>query len=761
MSKPPPSRGHSRSALGTGSNEQLTIFEDELNFAPGFNRAPMPSVSAQHGHERALQEANANKSFYPPTGSMKLSSPSKANRRPRTSLGTSHNSQLNRPRMPPPPSNGQVTDSMQKGGPVWSVFKTHGSHDKENAQQSTQPTHCDASSSASTGQCQPKSSGKRTLLEAAHIESDPRPEKKQKTKVIPYTEYDENGKEIKPRMSYAQMISRAILESPDKRLTLNQIYNWIDEHFTYFKNGEGGWQNSIRHNLSLNKSFTKKDRAKDDPGKGGNWMIVPGCEEQFLNPPKDTRKKPATPGANVQVMSMAPRPEIKQDTRQQMHYYDSIPQLPALPPQSAAFQLSNASYIPSAPSGPAQSIPEISSDATIPLSDNVCGEDDEDENQVTGTPRQIRSGSPMPQTIQSSPPVPSFTTQHAATPSRSQSATLKPRVAGQKRKHASMDASNTLADSGYLSSMSSSVPRQYGTRDSSSVLKRVRNVKGPRAEEAIQLLRNSSSPYDHNQSPTRMRPRSYTQPQSSSPLRDVKHRQMAPPVTPMPANVATAPQVASASPTANLEAHRRFIAQMCASPESRQDSLAAGFPLIMQNSPGLDYTFPFAQVFDADLWTQPQPDMSYGTLGPSDSILVNYNGSPVKRRTKNLQASLGSAGSPASAHKRSVTSAPALPYLSPHVGPYQSPSKLLEGLSSSPSKTFLQPQMNDENDILGFATAIPEWDAPASDVGFDFSTHDYSNYDITAGFAKIGGNTNAASTARATRPGLGRSHTIR
>jgi hypothetical protein len=92
----------------------------------------------------------------------------------------------------------------------------------------------------------------------------------------------DSAKDLKPPHSYAAMIGQAILNGPEENATLSQIYEYIKTHYAYFRHSGNGWQNSVRHNLSLSKSFEKIPRRTDEPGKGMKWQIVPEMREDFL-----------------------------------------------------------------------------------------------------------------------------------------------------------------------------------------------------------------------------------------------------------------------------------------------------------------------------------------------------------------------------------------------------------------------------------------------------------------------------------------------
>ncbi|KAF0042273.1 hypothetical protein F2P81_005805 [Scophthalmus maximus] len=105
----------------------------------------------------------------------------------------------------------------------------------------------------------------------------------------------------KPNQSYIALISKAILASEQKKLLLCDIYQWIMDHYPYFKSklqksnvaaifrwsdilGTGfavglttsifllqqdkNWRNSVRHNLSLNDCFIKAGRSDNERSVG-------------------------------------------------------------------------------------------------------------------------------------------------------------------------------------------------------------------------------------------------------------------------------------------------------------------------------------------------------------------------------------------------------------------------------------------------------------------------------------------------------------
>ncbi|XP_059588561.1 forkhead box protein P3 isoform X1 [Alligator mississippiensis] len=75
----------------------------------------------------------------------------------------------------------------------------------------------------------------------------------------------------RPPFTYAALIRWAIMESPERQLTLNEIYHWFSRSFGYFRHNTATWKNAVRHNLSLHKCFVRVENVK-----GAVWTVDEG-----------------------------------------------------------------------------------------------------------------------------------------------------------------------------------------------------------------------------------------------------------------------------------------------------------------------------------------------------------------------------------------------------------------------------------------------------------------------------------------------------
>ncbi|KAL4789526.1 fork head domain-containing protein [Aspergillus venezuelensis] len=382
-----------------------------------------------------------------------------------------------------------------------------------------------------------KQSLKRSLLDAAPLKE----RSKQKGEEINAMRLPEphelptiEDDGTKPPYSYATLIGMSILRAPNRRLTLAQIYKWISDTFSYYKNSDAGWQNSIRHNLSLNKAFIKQERPKDDPGKGNYWAIEPGMEVQFI---KDKPVRRAT-------MSSIPLPVVPQ--RDTVHLQSSSTTAWAIPPPAQGPVMKSSKHV------------DLSSDATIPASDPALQEDTGDEGAACASNVPPPCSSPPP--IHSSPPVaPTRFTRPGTPPTPCQTAAPSNGPRHRKRK------SNAMNDSGYFSSLESSAMR---SNKASRILTSDLDIEPPRikrgsAEEEIARIRSSS----HDVSPSHS---GYVKNPSiivgSSPVRNEYISMLPPPITPLIKFKKPAKPPPSVSPNTNLRNHRKKIQQMVNSP---------------------------------------------------------------------------------------------------------------------------------------------------------------------------------------------------
>ncbi|EJP69702.1 forkhead domain-containing protein [Beauveria bassiana ARSEF 2860] len=76
-------------------------------------------------------------------------------------------------------------------------------------------------------------------------------------------------------LPYSQLLFRAFMSSNTRKLSLRQIYQWFEDNTNKAVNNKG-WQNSIRHNLSMNRAFEKAPLKEDgtESRRATEWVLA-------------------------------------------------------------------------------------------------------------------------------------------------------------------------------------------------------------------------------------------------------------------------------------------------------------------------------------------------------------------------------------------------------------------------------------------------------------------------------------------------------
>ncbi len=144
---------------------------------------------------------------------------------------------------------------------------------------------------------------------------------------------NENPSTARPNLSFAALIVQALRSLPGEEGTLQMMYTQIRERYPYYRLcDQHQWQNSIRHNLSLQKAFVRTDKkegkgylwglAKDfnfdifekkpfreEKGGDGTEEEAPPVKKKLGRPRKHPLPEPSTAPTDTKVSGMATPPE--------------------------------------------------------------------------------------------------------------------------------------------------------------------------------------------------------------------------------------------------------------------------------------------------------------------------------------------------------------------------------------------------------------------------------------------------------------------
>lgn len=171
----------------------------------------------------------------------------------------------------------------------------------------------------------------------------------------------------RPSANYVVLIHEAISSSGTGQMNLQQIYNYIEKKYPWykFKTTTSGWQSSVRHNLGQHDAFVKGDKE----GKGFNWRVNPEVSiekerrKRQVSPPMNHTQRPSYYPPPNGYTPYPPQPGYPYHPGMSHNMPQAAPRLPPsltqprLPPSMA--RDANAAA-PAAPQGPSHPSPYAS-----------------------------------------------------------------------------------------------------------------------------------------------------------------------------------------------------------------------------------------------------------------------------------------------------------------------------------------------------------------------------------------------------------------
>ncbi|KAF4312857.1 Transcription factor fork head [Botryosphaeria dothidea] len=124
---------------------------------------------------------------------------------------------------------------------------------------------------------------------------------------------------------YSKLIYRALMETPGHAMVLREIYDWFKLNTNKTDKETKGWQNSIRHNLSMNGAFDKIEQPPgEDTKKGHIWRLTEEAIRDGVQSTTRWRQPKSSRGGQAARQSQRRQQQQKQQQQKQQEQQQQL-----------------------------------------------------------------------------------------------------------------------------------------------------------------------------------------------------------------------------------------------------------------------------------------------------------------------------------------------------------------------------------------------------------------------------------------------------